>query len=135
MVDEFQDTNRLQCELIDLLAAAPEPELFFVGDEFQSIYGFRHADVQVFRERRALRAVLPFTWNYRSRPEVLSVVNHLFTAISATASSPWRPPASSRPRLRPPVELLVTDKESYARTQACTGAAPRRRRSRGGCAS
>ena len=30
-----------------------DAELFFVGDEFQSIYGFRHADVQVFRERRA----------------------------------------------------------------------------------
>ena len=52
MVDEFQDTNRLQCELVDLLTG-PETERFFVGDEFQSIYGFRHADVQVFRERRA----------------------------------------------------------------------------------
>ena len=49
MVDEFQDTNRLQCELVDLLAGE---ELFFVGDEFQSIYRFRHADVEVFRERR-----------------------------------------------------------------------------------
>src|SRR5207237_264407 len=48
-VDEFQDTNRLQCDLIDLIAG---DELFFVGDEFQSIYGFRHADVNVFRERR-----------------------------------------------------------------------------------
>ena len=50
MVDEFQDTNRLQTELIDLLRG-PETETFYVGDEFQSIYGFRHADVQVFRER------------------------------------------------------------------------------------
>ena len=45
MVDEFQDTNRLQCELIDLLARAGRRSVFFVGDEFQSIYGFRHADV------------------------------------------------------------------------------------------
>ena len=44
MVDEFQDTNRLQCELVDLLTG-PDTERFFVGDEFQSIYGFRHADV------------------------------------------------------------------------------------------
>src|SRR5260370_12056498 len=51
MVDEFQDTNRLQCDLVDLLRG-PEAEVFFVGDEFQSIYGFRHADVGVFRERR-----------------------------------------------------------------------------------
>src|SRR5438552_14351551 len=40
MVDEFQDTNRLQCELIDFLATGgAEKEVFFVGDEFQSIYG------------------------------------------------------------------------------------------------
>ena len=53
MVDEFQDTNRLQCDLVDVLRAGPaEKDVFFVGDEFQSIYGFRHADVDVFRERR-----------------------------------------------------------------------------------
>ncbi len=53
MVDEFQDTNRLQCELVDLVSHPDETEVFTVGDEFQSIYGFRHADVGVFRERRA----------------------------------------------------------------------------------
>ena len=80
MVDEFQDTNRLQCNLIDLLAGEPgERDVFFVGDEFQSIYGFRHADVGVFRDRRAeAGTLLPLTRNYRSRPEVLSVVNDLF---------------------------------------------------------
>src|SRR5262249_45349674 len=77
MVDEFQDTNRLQCGLIDLLGT--HADVFFVGDEFQSIYGFRHADVQVFRERRAAAPqLLPLTQNYRSRPEVLAVVNELF---------------------------------------------------------
>ena len=50
MVDEFQDTNRLQLELIDALRG-PETRLFVVGDEFQSIYGFRHADLEVFRSR------------------------------------------------------------------------------------
>ena len=69
LVDEFQDTNRLQCELVDALDAE---ELFFVGDEFQSIYRFRHADVEVFRERRAQSdGVLALTQNYRSRPEIL----------------------------------------------------------------
>src|SRR5262249_35694169 len=79
MVDEFQDTNRLQCELIDLISGEA-CERFFVGDEFQSIYGFRHADVQVFRERRAQAGdgILPLRMNYRSRPEGLGVVNHLF---------------------------------------------------------
>src|SRR6185503_12954860 len=78
MVDEFQDTNRLQCDIVDSLSG-PATGLFFVGDEFQSIYGFRHADVGVFRERRARSAqLLPLTLNYRSRPEVLAAVNELF---------------------------------------------------------
>ncbi len=79
MVDEFQDTNRLQTELLDLLCDGTDADLFVVGDEFQSIYGFRHADVAVFRERRsAAPTVLPLTRNHRSRPEVLAAVNELF---------------------------------------------------------
>jgi ATP-dependent exoDNAse (exonuclease V) beta subunit len=113
MVDEFQDTNRLQCELVDLLAGE---ELFFVGDEFQSIYSFRHADVEVFRERRAqAREVLPLTRNYRARPEVLSVINHLFSADFGEEFQPLEAGGRfSEPGFGPPVELLVTDKASYS---------------------
>jgi len=119
MVDEFQDTNRLQCELVDLLAEGPEgKELFFVGDEFQSIYRFRHADVQVFRERREQSGgVLALTQNYRSRPEVLGAVNHLFSAEFGNDFQPLE--AAGRfpdPVFGTPVELLVTDKSSYAGT-------------------
>src|SRR5881392_1761119 len=115
MVDEFQDTNRLQCELIDLIAGE---ELFFVGDEFQSIYGFRHADVNVFRERREeAGSVLPLTLNYRSRPEVLAAVNHLF---GSDFGDEFQPLAASGdfpdPVFGTPVELLVTDKASYSGT-------------------
>jgi ATP-dependent helicase/nuclease subunit A len=115
MVDEFQDTNRLQTELIELLRG-PGTELFVVGDEFQSIYGFRHADVQVFRERRAAASqLLPLTRNYRSRPEVLAAINYLFGShfgdefqeLAAAAEFP-------DPVFGHPVELLVTDKASYA---------------------
>ena len=114
LVDEFQDTNRLQTDIVDLLRT-PETELFFVGDEFQSIYGFRHADVQVFRERRdAVDQPLSLTLNYRSRPEVLAAVNELFGShfggefqeLAAAAEFP-------DPVFGHPVELLVTDKESY----------------------
>ncbi|HSP72905.1 MAG TPA: 3'-5' exonuclease, partial [Gaiellaceae bacterium] len=115
MVDEFQDTNRLQCELIDLLAGDDaEKEVFFVGDEFQSIYGFRHADVHVFRERReASGGVLALTRNYRSRPEVLAVVNHLFGADFGDEFQPLQAAGEFGDPLGAPVELLVTDKASY----------------------
>ena len=115
LVDEFQDTNRLQCELIDLLAGGPPKDLFFVGDEFQSIYGFRHADVAVFRERRdGAESVLPLTLNYRSRPEVLAAVNHLFAQEFGDAFEPLDPVHGyGDPRFGVPVELLVSDKASY----------------------
>ena len=113
MVDEFQDTNRLQCELIDLVRGAPD--VFFVGDEFQSIYGFRHADVAVFRDRRENAGQqLPLTRNYRSRPEVLAAVNHLFGSEfgagyqGLAASGDFPDPVFGHP-----VELLVSDKRSY----------------------
>ena len=125
MVDEFQDTNRLQCEIIDLLAgevgaassagAGGVEELFFVGDEFQSIYRFRHADVDVFRERRSQSGgVLDLTLNYRSRPEVLGVVNHIFGPDFGAGYRPLAAAAEFAPIDGPAVEVLVTDKASYA---------------------
>ncbi len=54
MIDEFQDTNPLQNELLGRIAG---DRLFRVGDEFQSIYRFRHADVDP-AGRRAPRWLL-----------------------------------------------------------------------------
>jgi ATP-dependent helicase/nuclease subunit A len=113
MVDEFQDTNRLQCDIVDLLRG--DSDVFFVGDEFQSIYGFRHADVAVFRERREQAALrLPLARNYRSRPEVLAAVNYLF---GEEFGDGYQPLAASGEFTDPvfghPVELLVSDKRSY----------------------
>ena len=111
MVDEFQDTNRLQTELLDLLTLDAESELFVVGDEFQSIYGFRHADVAVFRERRAeAPLVLPLTKNHRSRPEVLAAVNELFGAEFGDEFQSLEPAVDPAASLHHAVELLVTDK-------------------------
>ena len=116
MVDEFQDTNRLQCDIVDLLREGPgAPDVFFVGDEFQSIYGFRHADVAVFRERRERAALrLPLSRNYRSRPEVLAAVNHLFSEEFGDGYQPLAASGEfSDPVFGHPVELLVTEKRSY----------------------
>jgi len=115
MVDEFQDTNRLQCELIDLVSHPELTEVFTVGDELQSIYGFRHADVEVFRERRARAAnLLTLRRNYRSRPQVLAAVNHLFADAFGEEHQPLVASAAfADPVFGHPVELLVTDKSAY----------------------
>lgn len=77
MVDEFQDTNLLQLDLVRELAG--EATLITVGDEMQSIYSFRHADVQLFRDRREQDDVAPYglTANFRSLPLIIGAVNRL----------------------------------------------------------
>ena len=116
MVDEFQDTNRLQTELLDLLCAGADGDLFVVGDEFQSIYGFRHADVAVFRERRArgadgaaADAKPPLAARGARRRE--RALRRRSSATSSSGSSPRTTPP--RPRSGTPFELLVTDKAAY----------------------
>src|SRR5262249_10740925 len=80
LVDEFQDTDAVQAEVIEQLAHPGVP-LFLVGDEKQSIYGFRGADVTVFRRaRERLGGELPLGRNFRSLPGVLDVVNALAAA-------------------------------------------------------
>ena len=76
MVDEFQDSNPRQLALFEAL---DRDDLFVVGDEQQSIYGFRHADVDVFRARRAALAargrVATLATNFRSRGQILDTIN------------------------------------------------------------
>ncbi|HZT54382.1 MAG TPA: 3'-5' exonuclease, partial [Gaiellaceae bacterium] len=76
---------------------------------------FRHADVQVFRERRAAAGRLrSLTRNYRSRPEVLAAVNELFGSHFGSAFQELAAAAEfPDPVFGHPVELLVTDKDSY----------------------
>jgi ATP-dependent exoDNAse (exonuclease V) beta subunit len=82
MVDEFQDTDALQLELVRMLAGQ---NLCTVGDERQSIYGFRGADLGVYREhveamREAGALSVPLADNYRSHRGVLDFVNAAFAA-------------------------------------------------------
>lgn len=110
LVDEFQDTNARQYELLDAIGA---DRLFMVGDEWQSIYRFRGADVDVFRARRndtTDGAVVPMRENFRSAAPVLEVVNRVF-ARDALFGERYEPvnPGTDRQRQvdGPAVELLV----------------------------
>lgn len=75
LVDEFQDTNHVQYELVKLLAA-PQNNVFVVGDEDQAIYAFRGADyrnVLRFQESYSGAAVILLEQNYRSTQNILDV--------------------------------------------------------------
>src|SRR5439155_9987220 len=112
MVDEFQDTNQLQNDLLDLVA---EDNLFTVGDEHQSIYGFRNADVEVFRKRRdaarEARRDARLAVNFRGRPELIEALNAAFTKVWGDDFAPLAvPDGAAAPGPEPRVELLVVDK-------------------------
>ena len=80
LVDEMQDTNPLQWKLLDPLKR--QVTLFCVGDDAQSIYGFRGADfrnVHSFSERVEGSRTLKLERNYRSTQEILDVSNWLLS--------------------------------------------------------
>jgi DNA helicase-2/ATP-dependent DNA helicase PcrA len=77
LVDEYQDTNRLQAEIMDLLASRHR-NLMVVGDDSQSIYSFRGANyenIMRFPERYPDCRIFKLETNYRSTPEILHLAN------------------------------------------------------------
>ncbi|AEF16819.1 UvrD/REP helicase [Thermoanaerobacterium xylanolyticum LX-11] len=86
LVDEFQDTNRLQKEIILKLTEKdgkiPDGKLFIVGDIKQSIYGFRGTDFRIFdefcRKIEADGKVLNLSNCYRSTKNIISTINDVF---------------------------------------------------------
>ncbi|MDJ0788007.1 MAG: UvrD-helicase domain-containing protein [Myxococcota bacterium] len=117
LVDEFQDTDPMQCEILRLLALegdpASRPSLFVVGDPKQSIYGWRSADLrayQAFRVRLESEGgrVLPLEVNFRSVPAILDEVRRCV-----------EPVMRAEPGVQPAFEPLrasekTRDREGYA---------------------
>ena len=82
LVDEYQDTNKIQADLIDLLAAEHQ-NVMVVGDDAQSIYSWRGANFQnilAFPRRYPKAQVFKIELNYRSVPEILQVANAAIAA-------------------------------------------------------
>lgn len=108
MVDEFQDNNMSQRDLVFLLAEKEDrgvpgripgiddldpSKLFFVGDEKQSIYRFRGADVSVFRSLQKDISengkALELSTNYRSQSKLIDHFNSVFAKILANDGRPF----------------------------------------------
>jgi len=105
LVDEFQDTDPVQAEIVFCLAARSQPAtwssaslrpgaLFLVGDPKQAIYRFRGADIESYALAKSVLAkagngcVLSITANFRSRPDVITHVNHVFSDVLGKAGQP-----------------------------------------------
>ncbi|MCA1578161.1 MAG: UvrD-helicase domain-containing protein [Acidobacteria bacterium] len=137
LVDEFQDTNPVQRVLLERAALTKgrrPANLFIVGDRKQSIYGFRGADVDVFREMTATLLAhggeeKRLQLNFRSQPPLIAFFNHLFPRMFQVPDdlppSEYKnldqlgfvkhEPSEPRRELRdegPLIEMLVTTKPS-----------------------
>lgn len=126
LVDEFQDTDPQQMRLLKLLHIPPERAsargmpantLFVVGDVQQSIYSFRNADPSLFQtlERRYRQQKVGFhvslAVNFRSRPELLLLIEKVFQQIWRNASTPFVPlipGAEFDPKSGTSLEILLT---------------------------
>jgi ATP-dependent helicase/nuclease subunit A len=149
MIDEFQDNNALQRDMVYLLAEKYErrekgvpsredllpDKVFFVGDEKQSIYGFRGADVSVFRgladdfsdgfsdvssdgfsdgfsdvslaEKPAAGKNLSLSCNYRSSPMLIKAFNRIFGGLCEDETEESRIPVESKVSVSPEVSAEV----------------------------
>ena len=117
LMDELQDTNPLQWRLMNLVRR--EGRFFGVGDLNQSIFGFRHATPESFRQYRqglldSLQTVDELRGNYRSRPEILRA------AMDIVADAPGLEPPLLEARKAfpaaegPVIEVIATEGESPA---------------------
>lgn len=111
IVDEFQDSNGSQLRLLELLVRDGSRNLTVVGDEKQSIYAFRFAQPEnldlIFRHGPYKRVNLQT--NYRSRPPVLNVANHLTDRITAKANQRLLPSEANQAYQEPSVTWVNLD--------------------------
>lgn len=114
MVDEYQDTNLIQADLVDLLAGKHR-NLMVVGDDFQSIYSWRGADyrnILTFPERYPDARQFKLETNYRSVPEILTLAN---ACIAGNPRQFQKTLRATRASYRLPVFAVLRDGAHQAR--------------------
>ena len=115
LVDEYQDTNLLQAQLVDLLAAKHR-NIMAVGDDFQCIYGWRGADfrnIMEFPKRYPDCKIVKLERNYRSTPEILQVAN---ACIAGNPEQFQKTLTAVRPSRAKPRAIFLRDGDEQART-------------------
>ena len=113
LVDEYQDTNRLQSDVIDLLAARHH-NVMVVGDDSQSIYSWRGANFQNilrFPDRYPGAEIYKIETNYRSTPEILQLANAAIAANVHQFAKQLAPARKSGPK---PVLVTCNDAAEQA---------------------
>lgn len=111
MVDEFQDTNTLQMDLIRALVRKHN-NVSVVGDDDQSIYGWRGAEIQnilQFPREFDNCKVVKLERNYRSTPEIISLANEIISKNKTRHGKVLIPSIVSTQRIKP--ELFILDDE------------------------
>ena len=114
LVDEYQDTNPLQAQLVDLLGAHHR-NVMVVGDDFQSIYGWRGADfrnIMEFPTRYPGCRIVKLERNYRSVPEILEVAN---ACIAGNPEQFQKTLRATRPSRVKPRALFLRDGDEQAK--------------------
>ncbi|TAN36329.1 MAG: ATP-dependent helicase [Verrucomicrobia bacterium] len=114
LVDEYQDTNTLQAEWVDRLAAQRR-NLLVVGDDFQSIYSWRganFANIISFPQRYAGTTIFKLVTNYRSVPEILDLAN---ACIAGNPEQFQKTMKATRPGHKKPTLVRLRDGDSQAR--------------------
>ncbi len=118
LVDEFQDTNRIQLDLIRLLSADGFGNVAVVGDAKQSIYGWRDAEIENIRSRFGGKR-LPLTHNRRSYQEILDCATAFIRRDADFADEPDLV-ATRGPGEWPVTVVMAPDSRTEARSVAET---------------
>ena len=124
MLDEYQDINQQQAELVALIRGADQ--FFAVGDPNQSIYGFRHARPEIFREYRDEvvsqgKHSAEILHNFRSRAAILATVEALLNSANGIDSRQLLPKRLFHDKVEPAVEILrvlASDKDEAPEREA-----------------
>ncbi|MGC9454005.1 MAG: UvrD-helicase domain-containing protein [Phycisphaerae bacterium] len=116
LLDEAQDTGALEVELLKKVIGDGEGRLFLVGDDKQSIYRFRGAQVEVFRDwcdELGPRRLEDLDLSFRTHPAGVAFINHLFGRLMGQTYAPIQAHRGDSPP-QPSVEMVLVSGDEHS---------------------